>query len=286
MKKYLSKSHIIVTGATGGIGSSISAAFLAEGASVLLIGRNIKDLVKKQKEYASLSGKVYIKDVDVSDIKGVKKLKLFIKNKFQNRVDVLVNAAAIYGPIGKLEEIDLKLWESTIKINLLGTVNMCALVIPFMKKSGKGRIINFSGGGEGPFPRFTAYSASKGAVIRFTESLAEELYGNKIYVNAIAPGAVNTRLLEEVLATGKEKVGEKFYKASLAQKKKGGVSPKKAVELIKFLISSESRDLSGKVISAVWDDWKESPKHLKTIMHSDIYNFRRIKPADRGHDWK
>ena len=197
-----------------------------------------------------------------------------------------MNAAGIYGPKGILEENDPALWKKTIEVNLLGTVYMCALVLPLMKRKKFGRIINFSGGGDGPFPYFTAYSSSKGAVVRFTESLAAEVKDFGIMVNAVTPGAVNTKLTEEVLKAGPQKVGKEFYKRSLEQKKSGGVPPGKAAELILFLASKQARFISGKVLSAVRDDWKDSPKHRKEIEQSDIYNFRRIKPIDRGYDWR
>lgn len=285
MRKKFTGKKVVITGGSGGIGSAVAAGFLREGARVLILGIDKKELLGRQRELGKISSQISISAVDVSDRKQVKKLGDFITNQFGGCVDVLVNAAAIYGPIGKLEELDLDFWEKTIRVNLMGTVNMCALVIPFMKKAGHGKIINFSGGGDGAFPRFTAYSSSKGAALRFTESLAQELIEYKIFVNAVAPGAVNTRLLEEVLEAGKDKVGKEFYLASKKQKAQGGTSPDVVSNLILFLASEESGNLSGKMISAVHDDWKIIPGHLKTLTKTDIYNTRRIKPRDRGYDW-
>ena len=155
-----------------------------------------------------------------------------------------------------------------------------------MKKNKSGVIINFSGGGEGAFSRFSAYAASKGGVVRFTETLAEEVKDFGVRVNAIAPGAVNTKLLEEVLEAGPEKVGQEFYERSKKQKEDGGVSPEKAAELCLFLASDKSRGLTGRILSAVWDDFENLPEHISEIMNSDIYTFRRIKPIDRGYGWK
>jgi 3-oxoacyl-[acyl-carrier protein] reductase len=162
---------------------------------------------------------------------------------------------------------------------------MCALVIPFMKQNRSGRIINFSGGGDGPYPRFTAYASSKGAILRFTESLASELKEYNIYVNAIAPGAVNTTFLKEGLKAGPKKTGKDTFAKLLEQEKSGGVSPEKAANLILFLASDEAEGLTGKMISAIWDKWQDIPKHLKILNESDIWNMRRIKPKERGYDW-
>jgi len=283
--KKLEGKKVIITGGNGGIGSVVAAGFLQEGAHILILGTNKKGLYIKQKELKKISPKIEAAVTDVSDRTQVKKVGSFIKNKFGGRVDVLINAAGIYGPIGKLEELDLKFWQKTIEVNLLGTVNMCALVIPFMKKKRGGRIINFSGGGDGPFPRFTAYSSSKGAILRFTESLAKELVKSNIFVNAVAPGAINTGLLDQVLKTGMRKVGRDFFLASKKQKAEGGMSPTKVRDLILFLSSKESGNLTGKIISAVYDNWIKIPKRLGILNKTDIFNIRRIKPADRGYDW-
>lgn len=285
MRKKFEGKKIIITGGSGGIGSTVAAGFLREGAQVLILGVGKEELLGKQKELGKISTEIEVRAVDVSDRNQVKQVGIFIKNQFGGEVDVLVNAAGIYGPIGKFEDLDLEYWEKTIQVNLLGTVNMCALVIPFMKKAGHGKIINFSGGGDNAFPRFTAYSSSKVAVLRFTESLAHELTGYKIFVNAVAPGAVNTGLLEQVLKTGTKKVGKEFYLASKKQKAQGGVSPDMVCNLILFLASEESGNLTGKLISAVHDNWKNIPKYLDILAKTDIYNTRRIKPADRGYDW-
>lgn len=285
MKKTFEGKKVIITGGNGGIGSVVAAGFLVEGAQVLILGIDKRGLLKRQKELMKISTKVECKVLDVSDRKQVEKIGVYIKNKFGGRLDVLVNAAAIYGPMGKLEELDPKFWQKTIAVNLLGTVNMCAVVIPFMKRRKQGRIINFAGGGDGPFPRFTAYSSSKAAVIRFTESLAQELIQYNIFVNAVAPGPVNTGLLEEVLKAGVGKVGKDYYLVSKKQKLEGGVSPTFVRDLILFLASPKAGNLTGKTISAIRDDWKKIPKHLKILSKTDIYNIRRIKPADRSYDW-
>ena len=121
--------------------------------------------------------------------------------------------------------------------------------------------------------------------MRFTESLAEEVKECGVFVNAIAPGPVNTKFLDNALSAGRERVGDQLYERLLKQEEDGGVSPEKAAALALFLASEESAGLTGKILSAVWDNWKEIPKHLDEIMKSDIYTFRRVKPKDRGYNW-
>jgi 3-oxoacyl-[acyl-carrier protein] reductase len=159
-------------------------------------------------------------------------------------------------------------------------------VLPAFRARGAGKIVNLSGGGAtAPLPRLSAYAASKAAVVRFTETLAEELRGTGVDVNAVAPGALNTRLLDEVLEAGPEKVGKAFYERSLKQKAEGGAPLEKGAALCAFLLSTESDGITGRLLSAVWDPWAELPARRAELEKSDIYTLRRIVPKDRGKDW-
>lgn len=149
-----------------------------------------------------------------------------------------------------------------------------------MIKQRRGKIINLSGGGAAyPAPHFSAYAASKAAVVRFTETLAEEMKAFNIQVNAIAPGAINTGIQEEVLAAG-EIAGEKALAEAKKVRETGGTPPKVPAALAVFLASDESNGLTGKLISAVWDDWKEMGKRFPEIMSTNIYTLRRVVPEE------
>lgn len=279
----LTNKRAIITGGGRGIGKTIAKGFLEAGAEVLLVARNQTDLKAAQKELSPL-GQVEIISADVSLETGSAAVAKKASDLW-GQLDILINAAGVYGPIGPLAEVNVVEWRQAIDINLIGTFLMMRAMVPLMRKNGHGKIINFSGGGEGAYANFAAYAASKGAVVRLTETAAEELKNYNIEVNAIAPGAVNTKLLDDLLKAGPEKVGEETYKRSLEQKKNGGVSPEKAAELVVFLASDASSGISGRIISAIWDDYKNFPAHLKEIMASDIYTWRRIKPKDRGYNW-
>ena len=191
--------------------------------------------------------------------------------------DILVNAAGIFGPIGPFEGMDFDAWKKTFDINIFGTFNVIQAVAPLMRKKGYGKIINFGGAGDGPLPNFSAYSASKGAVARLTETVAAELKSVHVDVNAIAPGPVNTKFLDDALAAGEQAVGAEKYKLLLKQKEEGGTPPELAGELCVFLVSSASDGLTGKMISAKWDDWKKwDKKRIEEIVKSDIYTLRRV----------
>ncbi len=274
----------IITGGSGGIGKGIASGFAREGSHLVLSARNPLDLEVAKREVQGYGSRVEIFPADVSKEKGVKELVDFTLERF-GTIDILVNCAGIYGPIGFVIDIDTDGWTEAININLCGTFICIKAVLPTMIKNRKGKIINLSGGGAAsPLPRFSAYGISKAAVVRLTETLAKEVEGYNIDINAIAPGAVNTRLLDQVLKAG-EAAGEEFLAKSIKQKQEGGVPPEKVAELAIFLASSESDGLSGRLISLLWDNWREVPKHLNEIMSSDVYTLRRIIPKERGYDW-
>jgi len=265
----------IITGGSGGIGKAIASAFVGEGSSVLLTSRTRSQLESVKVALSNSSSTIEIFEADVSNVKQVKDLVEFTLERF-GTIDILVNCAGIYGPIGLITDIDCEEWIQAVNINLFGTFLCMKAVLPTMIKNRKGKIINFSGGGAtSPFPRFSAYAASKCALVRLTETIAEEVKEHNIDINAIAPGPVNTRLLDEVLQAG-EAAGRNFLEKSIKQKKEGGVPPEKAAALAVFLASSKSDGLTGRLISAVWDDWQNMEKRIPEIMKSNAYTLRRV----------
>jgi len=275
----------IITGGSRGIGKAIAIAFAKEGSHLVLTSRTEAELEATKREIEnSSSTRVEIFRADVSQPKEVKDLVDFTLVKFAT-IDVLVNCAGVQAPIGLVADINSEKWIQTIGINLYGTFLCIKAVLPTMMENKKGKIIDFSGGGAvSPRPRFSAYSASKAAVVRLTEIIAEEVKEYNIDINVVAPGAVNTRLLDEVLEAG-EAAGKEELAKAIKQKQEGGVPLEKVAELAVFLASSKSDGLSGRLISLLWDNWREILQHLDIIMSSDIYTMRRIIPRDRGYDW-
>ena len=274
----------IITGGSLGIGLAISKAFVKEGSNLVVASNDESEFENTRGIAPNSTVRIETIKADVSQPDDVKRMKDFTLDKF-GTVDILVNCAGIYGPIGLITDIDVKHWLATININLYGTFLCMRAVLPTMMKKNKGKIVNMSGGGgASPLPRFSAYGTSKAGVIRLTETIANEVKDYKIDINAIAPGAVNTRLLDQALAAG-DAAGADIKAKVIKQKKEGGVPPEKVAELALFLASAESDGLSGRLVSLLWDKWKESSKHLEKIMSSDIYTMRRIIPKDRGYDW-
>jgi len=278
----------IITGANQGLGEAIAIEFVRQGANVFICARDRKKLlaVKRKLEGIGVKGqKVRVMVIDVSKEIQVRKLIKAAINEYK-RVDILVNNAGVYGPKGPIEKVGSADWMKAIEINLGGVFYCCKHIMAHMKKNNYGKIINLSGGGAtAPLPFISAYAASKAGVVRLTETLAGECHDFKIDINAIAPGALNTRLLDEVLSAGPESVGEEFYKKALKQKEDGGVPLEVGVELCVFLASAQSDGITGRIISAKWDAWKSLPDRRQELMESDIYTLRRITPEDRNKKW-
>ena len=171
-------------------------------------------------------------------------------------------------------------------MNLLVPVELCRAAAAWMIPRGSGKIINISGGGAtSPRPHFSAYATAKAGLVRFSETLAVELAEHHIQVNAIAPGAMNTAMHQAVIEAGADRAGKREFAAAVEQDQRGGVPPVRAAELCVFLASEAAAGISGRLISAVWDDWPSLAEKAGVLASGDIYTLRRIVPKDRGLQW-
>lgn len=288
-KRDLTNQGIVITGASQGLGATIARACFANGASLVLSARNETLLTALQQEL--LSGafpdqQVSIFPADISDKGAAEELSAFAARRLP-KIHGLVNNAGINGPKGLLEDTDPEEWIHTLQVNLIGPMLLCRSLLPLFRTQGSGKIVNLSGGGAtAPMPRFSAYAASKAAIVRFTETIAEETKGTGIAVNAIAPGALATQMLEEVLAAGPDKIGASYYQKMLKLKHEGGAPIHNAADLCVFLLSAKSNGITGRLISAVWDPWQTFPERVEQIGSSDVYTLRRIVPKDRNLEWE
>ncbi len=277
----------IITGANRGLGLEIAKAFVAAGADVALGAR---DVPLMEREGLALRAalperRIVWRQLDVADEASV--LGFIAEAIAQlGHINVLVNNAGVYGPMGGIESVDWREWVKAIEINVMGSVLMARGIVGHMKGRRTGSIIQISGGGAtNPLAGITAYAASKAAIVRFAESLALELSGTGVTVNSVAPGALNTRMLDEVLAAGAQKVGEAFYQRAVKQLESGGTPLSKGAECAMFLASDAARGITGKLISAMWDRYEAWPDHAEELRASDAYTLRRIVGCDRGFDW-
>lgn len=265
-KQFLYGKVAVITGASGGIGSAIANRFLNEGARV--IAADVRTGGIRNPNLA------FVK-TDVKDPRSVKRMISFAVSKF-GTVDILINAAAVQKPIGPLAGISDKDWKNCIETNLIGTMLCCKRVLPIMIRRKRGRIINFSGGGATfPRPNYSAYAASKAGIVRFTETLAEEVRKRGISVNAVSPGSVRTAMIEEIAKAGRKKGGADFREA-LRIMKTGGDSPELTAGLCAYLASASPASLTGKLLSAVWDNAARPGFAAKAAGDRNIFTLRRI----------
>ncbi len=278
----LSGRTILVTGGSQGLGRHIVEAFLAAGANVVFCARTAPDVERTRADLAprlSAGQRLGAIACDVGDPASV--AGLFAYAAQFGPLHAVVNNAGIYGAIGPSDTLAIPDWNQAWQVNVTGTLMICQHAIQLMKPTGSGKIINISGGGAtNPMPRFAAYAATKAAVVRLTETLAEEYRADRIDINAVAPGALHTRLTQQVLAAGPEKAGADFFARNKKWADEGAADPKVAAALCVFLASELSNGITGKLISAQWDPWKE-PAKLRAAATGDVYTLRRIVPEDR-----
>jgi len=273
----------LITGASRGLGRSIAREFWKRGASLALVARNGDALDELAAELGGpADGRIVAIPADLGEPQAAASVVDQLRGHWDH-LDVLVNNAAITGPIGPVWECDWREWQHTIQVNLLAPVALCRACVPWMRRGGS--IVNLSGGGAtSARANFSAYGTAKAALVRFTESLALEVAGLGIRVNAISPGALNTEMAEAVLRAGPEKAGSDYAKA-LDVTRQGGESPETAAALAWYLASEASEEITGRLISAVWDPWTTLDRHAAELRESDIYTLRRIVPEDRGKRW-
>jgi len=264
-------NDIIITGGAGGIGAKLTKHLIRKNYSITVIGRN-----KSRFENLSInSSNVQFYTIDISSTKDV---ELFYKwySDLNNSIFALINAAGVQPPIGEFGNNNNQEWENNLNTNIFGTANMIKGAIPLLKIGKHNKIINFSGGGATSFrPNFSAYAVSKIAIVKLTEIIAHELNKYSIDVNAVSPGAINTDMLKEIIEAGSDCAGVE-YNDAIKRQKKGGESPDKIIELCDFLLSERSNGISGKLISAIWDDYKNE-KFIKRLKNDpDFCTLRRI----------
>lgn len=273
----LENRKAVITGGSGGIATVVGSHFLKNGASVCILGRSLERLSSVAEDLNSVyTGRIFPVHSDVGNRESVE-AGIRQAAEFLGGIDILVNAAGVQPPIGQFVSNDIDEWEQNIQINLFGCVYCCKYALPFLLSADVATIVNFSGGGAtSTRANFSAYATAKAAIVRFTEVLADELRSTNVRVNAIAPGAVNTQMLDEVIAAG-ARAGDEELKAATQRAACGGASADSAAELVVYLASKNSSAITGKLISAVWDPWQTwNSEAVNEIMSGPKYNLRRI----------
>jgi len=186
----------IVTGASRGIGKAIALGFAKAGAKVVLTSRKINDLEANAEEILAFGGQAFPIQAHLGKRDEITKMISTVLDRF-GRIDILVNNAGTVPAMGTVLDSDERLWETVMNVNLKGLYFASQAAAQIMKKEGGGKIINIASvDGFKPEPNVSIYSVSKAGVRMITRAFALELAPFNIQVNAIAPGPINTKLLD------------------------------------------------------------------------------------------
>jgi len=273
--------NLVLTGSSTGIGRALATQLLTRGHRVWGLARS------DQTDFAAQHpGAFFFSRCDVSDWTQVQLSAQAVASAWAH-VDGLICCAGIQGEIGPAISADPAGWSQTVRANLDGTFFPIRAFHGLLTRTPRrAKVIAFSGGGATKArANFSAYGVAKSGVVRLIETLAEELCDQPIDLNSIAPGAIYTRLTDEVLALGPKVAGRAEYAAAQKQKISGSDSLEKALSLVQWLLSTASDGISGRLLAAPWDHWSVLDQHRKLLAGSDIYTLRRILPEDRGMDF-
>lgn len=261
----LKDRNIILTGASRGFGRYLAKRLWAEGANLIAVARTFSldwTVGGGSQELIQVRTDLAVPHYAIASI-------MTAADNF-TEVHGLINNAAVQGPVGPVADNALRSWIDTLTINLIAPMLLCRDMAECMKPGAK--IVNLSGGGAAnPRPNFSAYATSKAGLVRFSETLAEELKDRRIDVNCVSPGPMLTDM-----TAGQDMKG-------LTQEKSDETMAK-AADLIVFLLSSESDGITGRLIAAQWDDFKTLVQRWPKIVGTDMYTLRRVVAKDRGED--
>jgi NAD(P)-dependent dehydrogenase (short-subunit alcohol dehydrogenase family) len=266
----MTQRHALVTGGSKGIGRAVARGLVERGWRVTLLAR---DAAALEATRADLPGDGHeALSLDVADESAWEAVSSTLGD-----LQGLVCAAAVLGPIGPIGSYSGEEFLRTLEVNVLGTLNAIKTCLPKLREN-QGAIVTFSGGGAtAPLHRFDAYAASKVAIARLTENMAADLSEVGVRINCVAPGFVATDIHKSTLAAGRELVGTEYFERTLRELDHGGVPASEAADLVCTLLEDDtSPPLTGKLISAQWDPWREPDFRGRAAATADLATLRRI----------
>ena len=262
--------NVLITGAGRGIGKRLAIGFAHSKAKVGLLGRSQGELDVTKLEIEDSGGTALRLRADVRIYDQVAGAVDRMTSAW-GAVHTLIANAAVLGPIGPFMDNRPAAWQEVFETNVIGVLNSCRAVLPRMVERRAGKIIVITAQGAGsPRPNFAAYSASKAAIVRFVESVAEEIRDDNVQINCMFPGEAYTNMTDEILHAG-ECAGMEELEAAEKAQLTGGTLSDKQIQLALFLASERSNHLTGKLIY-VQDDWK---KFEHDSARPDAYTLRR-----------
>lgn len=266
----LNDRSVLITGAGRGIGKRLALGFAQAGARVGLLARTQAELDLAQLEIEHSGGISLSLRADVRDYEQVLAAVQRMTVRF-GPPRVLVCAAGVLGPIGRLAEANPGAWREAVDTNLVGAFHAIRAVLPAMREQRSGKLLLLADtGAETGRPFFSAYAASKAALARLAESLAEEVREDNIQVNCLNPGPAYTSMTDEILRAPAS--GDRERADALQVRTTGGTAPDKQIQLALFLAADRSNHISGKLIH-INDDWRRLES--ATLSH-EIFSLRRL----------
>jgi len=265
--------NYIIIGASQGIGFEISKS-LEKKNKLILCSR------KKNKYFDKFSKNISFIKTDVTKTEDIKKLYKYLKNK-KIKLDGAILCQGLLGsPINIYDKSRTKQWQKIFDTNFTSNLSLVRYILPFIKKKNYSKIIFFSGGGVfNTWPKFSAYSISKTALVRFAENLADEVKNEKIIVTCLAPGFINTNIHKENYS--KLKILNKKYRDELINNFKRKPNFKNILGLTNFILGNKNINLSGRTISANFDPWKS--KSFNSKLKKDENLFKLVRQNLKSH---
>lgn len=262
--------RLVITGSSSGIGRALALRLLDAGHEVWGLARS------DQSAMAADHGRFHPVVCDVGDPDAVQRAAGAVR-EITSTIDAIVTCAAIHGTVGRTLELAPEAWLASVNVNLGGVIRVLHAFRPLLvRPPGHGKVVCFSGGGATRArPGFSAYASAKTALVRLVETIAAEERDTLLDINAIAPGAIPTRLTDEILALGPNVVGPREYDAALRAKQGGPEALHKALDLVTWLLSAGSDGVSGRLFSAQWDAWPIPADQISALRDSDLFTLRR-----------
>jgi NAD(P)-dependent dehydrogenase (short-subunit alcohol dehydrogenase family) len=270
--------NLVVTGSSTGIGRALVLRLLGGNHRIWGLARS------DQSELVSGSKGAFGASIcDVANWRDVESAFLEIDAQWAH-IDGLVCCAGSHGEVGPAVRADPARWSATVRANLDGTFNSIRAAHGRLARApGRAKIVCFAGGGATKArSNFSGYGVAKTGIVRLVETIAEEEIHSPLDINAVAPGAIATRLTDEIIALGPDVAGRGEYDSALKQKAGGGASLDRALDLVEWLLSPKSDGITGRLLSAPWDPWDGLSEHVRDLAGTDVYTLRRILPQDRG----